>query len=105
MRTGLTKLGLETVSGPSAITPIILGATAKAMAASQRLLELGVFVIGFGYPVYYHPPYPYGGYGYHAAYNPYTGAYSHGMSAYGPYGGRSVGASWDAAAASARRCR
>ena len=24
---------------------------AKAIAASQRLLELGVFVIGFGYPV------------------------------------------------------
>jgi glycine C-acetyltransferase len=25
--------------------------TAKAIAMSQRLLELGVFVIGFGYPV------------------------------------------------------
>ncbi len=40
-------------------------------------------------------PIPYGGYGYHAAYNPYTGAYAHGMSAYGPYGGRSVGASYN----------
>ena len=51
MRDGLKSLGFETVDGPSAITPIILGETAKAIAASQRLLELGVFVIGFGYPV------------------------------------------------------
>ena len=51
MRSGLSKLGFETVTGPSAITPIILGATARAIAASKRLLELGVFVIGFGYPV------------------------------------------------------
>jgi glycine C-acetyltransferase len=51
MRTGLAKLGFETVDGPSAITPIILGPTAKAIAASKRLMELGVFVIGFGFPV------------------------------------------------------
>jgi glycine C-acetyltransferase len=51
MREGLKQRGFETVEGPSAITPIILGATARAIAASQRLLELGVFVIGFGYPV------------------------------------------------------
>lgn len=51
MRDGLKSRGFETVDGPSAITPIILGETAKAIAASKRLLELGVFVIGFGYPV------------------------------------------------------
>ncbi|MEK6643681.1 MAG: aminotransferase class I/II-fold pyridoxal phosphate-dependent enzyme [Planctomycetota bacterium] len=51
MREGLAKLGFETMAGPSAITPIILGQTSKAIAASKRLLELGVFVIGFGYPV------------------------------------------------------
>jgi len=51
MREGLAKLGFETRQGPSAITPILLGPTAKAIAASKRLLELGVFVIGFGYPV------------------------------------------------------
>ncbi len=50
---------------------------------------------GYGYPVYYHPPYPYTGYGYHAAYNPYTGAYAHGYSAYGPYGGASAGAAYN----------
>lgn len=51
IRAGLKRLGFETVAGPSAITPIILGQTSKAIAASKRLLELGVFVIGFGYPV------------------------------------------------------
>ncbi|GJQ27456.1 MAG: 2-amino-3-ketobutyrate coenzyme A ligase [Phycisphaerae bacterium] len=51
LREGLAKLGFEAINSPSAITPIILGPTAKAIAASQRLLELGVFVIGFGYPV------------------------------------------------------
>jgi glycine C-acetyltransferase len=51
MREGLKSRGFETVDGPSAITPIILGETSKAIAASKRLLELGVFVIGFGYPV------------------------------------------------------
>jgi glycine C-acetyltransferase len=51
LRDGLARIGFETLSGPSAITPILLGQTARAIAASQRLLELGVFVIGFGYPV------------------------------------------------------
>jgi len=51
MREGLKSRGFETMEGPSAITPIILGETSKAIAASKRLLELGVFVIGFGYPV------------------------------------------------------
>ncbi len=51
MREGLKSRGFETVDGPSAITPIILGETSKAIAASKRLLDLGVFVIGFGYPV------------------------------------------------------
>ncbi len=51
MRAGLKNRGFEAIEGPSAITPIILGETSKAIAASKRLLELGVFVIGFGYPV------------------------------------------------------
>ena len=51
MREGLKSRGFKTVDAPSAITPILLGETAKAIAASKRLLELGVFVIGFGYPV------------------------------------------------------
>jgi hypothetical protein len=42
-----------------------------------------------GYPAYYGH---YGTYGYHASYNPWTGAYGRGVSAYGPYGGAGVGA-------------
>jgi len=45
-----------------------------------------------GYPMYrgYYPTY-----GYHASYNPWTGAYSRGVSAYGPYGGAGVGARYN----------
>ena len=39
------------LDSPTAILPIIVHDTAKAIAMSKRLLELGVFVIGFGYPV------------------------------------------------------
>ena len=39
------------LESPTAICPIIVHDTAKAIAMSRRLLELGVFVIGFGYPV------------------------------------------------------
>ena len=39
------------LESPTAICPIIVHDTAKAIAMSKRLLELGVFVIGFGYPV------------------------------------------------------
>lgn len=43
--------GFEVIDSPTAICPIIVGETSKAIAMSKRLLELGVFVIGFGYPV------------------------------------------------------
>ncbi|MEQ8316987.1 MAG: aminotransferase class I/II-fold pyridoxal phosphate-dependent enzyme [Phycisphaerales bacterium] len=43
--------GFEVIDSPTAICPIIVGETATAIAMSKRLLELGVFVIGFGYPV------------------------------------------------------
>ena len=39
------------LESPTAICPIIVGDTARAIAMSNRLLEMGVFVIGFGYPV------------------------------------------------------
>jgi len=50
-RTRITDAGFEVIASPTAICPIIVGETAKAIAMSKRLLELGVFVIGFGYPV------------------------------------------------------
>jgi hypothetical protein len=50
--------------------------------------------VGYGgfYP-YYRPYYP--TYGYRASYNPWTGAYSRGAFAYGPYGGAGVGARYN----------
>jgi glycine C-acetyltransferase len=50
-RSGLERLGFKPLDGPSAIVPIIVGDTAFAIAMSNRLLEEGVFVTGFGYPV------------------------------------------------------
>jgi glycine C-acetyltransferase len=51
MRDGLKKLGFKPLEGPSAIVPIIVGDTAFAIEMSKKLLEKGIFVTGFGYPV------------------------------------------------------
>jgi glycine C-acetyltransferase len=50
-RAGLERLGFRPLAGPSAIIPIIVGDTAFAIAMSDRLLQRGVFVTGFGFPV------------------------------------------------------
>ncbi len=50
-RAELTRLGFSPLEGPSAIVPIIVGDTAFAIAMSGKLLEHGVFVTGFGFPV------------------------------------------------------
>ncbi|MCK4873720.1 MAG: aminotransferase class I/II-fold pyridoxal phosphate-dependent enzyme [Phycisphaerales bacterium] len=50
-REGIGKAGFEVIESPTAICPIIVGETSKAISMSKRLLELGVFVIGFGFPV------------------------------------------------------
>jgi len=50
-RKGISEAGFEILESPTAICPIIVGDTAKAIAMSKRLLEMGVYVIGFGYPV------------------------------------------------------
>lgn len=50
-RQKIKAAGFDVLESPTAICPVIVGETAKAIAMSQRLLELGVFVIGFGYPV------------------------------------------------------
>jgi glycine C-acetyltransferase len=47
----LREAGFRPLDGEAAIIPIILGETAAAMAFSGRLLDEGVFVTGFGYPV------------------------------------------------------
>jgi glycine C-acetyltransferase len=51
MRTAIAATGLEPLAGESAIVPIIVGATPDAIRASELLLERGVYVTGFGYPV------------------------------------------------------
>jgi glycine C-acetyltransferase len=47
----LLDAGYSPLEGEAAIIPIIIGETADAMALSSRLLDEGVFVTGFGYPV------------------------------------------------------
>jgi glycine C-acetyltransferase len=47
----LVEAGYEPLEAEAAIIPIIVGDTARAIALSERLLEEGVFVTGFGYPV------------------------------------------------------
>lgn len=51
MRRGLQTLGFEVVDSPTGIIPIMIGDTAEAIRMSDQLLDMGVFVIGFGYPV------------------------------------------------------
>jgi glycine C-acetyltransferase len=51
LRGGLTKLGFQLHDSPTAIIPIMIGDEAEAIAKSQRLMDLGVMVIGFGFPV------------------------------------------------------
>ncbi len=72
---------------------------ATAMAYTGMMVAWGCVVWGSGY--YYPPYYWYGGgypiyyphyptYGFGASYNPWTGAYTRGAVAYGPYGGAGV---------------
>jgi glycine C-acetyltransferase len=47
----LAELGFQPLAGETPIVPVIIGETAEAIRLSQLLLEHGVFVTGFGYPV------------------------------------------------------
>ena len=50
-RKGIGEVGFEVLESPTAICPIIVGETATAISMSNKLLDMGVFAIGFGYPV------------------------------------------------------
>ena len=50
-RDQLTATGFKPLPGETPIIPVIVGETAAAIQMSQLLLEEGVFVTGFGYPV------------------------------------------------------
>jgi len=50
-RARLLELGFKPLPGQTPIIPVILGETADAIRMSEMLLDEGVFVTGFGYPV------------------------------------------------------
>ncbi len=51
VRDGLAERGFNCTPSPTAIIPIMIGDEAEAIRKSARLFELGVLVIGFGFPV------------------------------------------------------
>ncbi|MGE5609037.1 MAG: glycine C-acetyltransferase [Bacillota bacterium] len=50
-RAQMTKQGFNIIPGEHPIVPIMLGDAALATTMAQRMLERGVYVIGFSYPV------------------------------------------------------
>jgi glycine C-acetyltransferase len=50
-RARLVDLGFRPLPGDTPIVPVILGETAAAIRMSELLLDQGVFVTGFGFPV------------------------------------------------------
>jgi glycine C-acetyltransferase len=50
-RSEMVRLGLEVVPGEHPIVPVMIGEAGRASAMADRLLELGVYVIGFSFPV------------------------------------------------------
>jgi glycine C-acetyltransferase len=50
-RSGMTARGFQIVPGEHPITPIMLGDAALAGRMAEKMLERGVYVIGFSYPV------------------------------------------------------
>lgn len=50
-RGAITEAGFKPLAGDTPIVPIIIGETSAAMQMSDMLLDEGVFVTGFGFPV------------------------------------------------------
>lgn len=50
-RTKMTEAGFEILPGEHAIAPVMIGDAAEAGRMAELLLERGVYVIGFSYPV------------------------------------------------------
>jgi glycine C-acetyltransferase len=53
-RSAIIEAGFQPLPGDTPIVPIIVGDTAHAIRMSDMLLDQGVFVTGFGYPVVPH---------------------------------------------------
>ncbi|MDI1352186.1 MAG: glycine C-acetyltransferase [bacterium] len=50
-REGMTRLGYKLIPGEHPIIPVMLGDANLAGKIAARLLELGIYVVGFSYPV------------------------------------------------------
>lgn len=50
-RTRMTELGFEILPGDHPIVPVMIGDAARATRMADAILEKGVYVIGFSYPV------------------------------------------------------
>jgi glycine C-acetyltransferase len=50
-RTAIARAGFDIVPGQHPIVPIMLGDAALAGRMAERMLDLGIYVIGFSYPV------------------------------------------------------
>ena len=53
-RAGMEKLGFKLVPGEHPIIPVMLGDAKLATEMASRLLEEGIYVIGFSFPVVPH---------------------------------------------------
>jgi len=53
-RAAIVEAGFKPLDGETPIVPIIVGDTAAAIRMSEMLLDEGVFVTGFGFPVVPH---------------------------------------------------
>jgi glycine C-acetyltransferase len=51
LRAGLAQIGLDLIPGEHPIIPVMIGDAARATRMADRLLELGLYVIGFSFPV------------------------------------------------------
>lgn len=50
----MTEAGFDILPGDHPIVPVMIGDAAEAGALAERLLDLGIYVIGFSYPVVPH---------------------------------------------------
>jgi glycine C-acetyltransferase len=50
-RDGLTQIGMRVLPGTHPICPVMIGDAALAVKAADAMLQKGVYVIGFSYPV------------------------------------------------------
>ena len=51
LRSGVTALGYSPIESVTAIVPVIVGETAKAIRLAKEMLKHGVLITGFGFPV------------------------------------------------------